>query len=178
MQIRRVHLAGLSLALLFLGGCSVLSFAPARLPGSDAALTAAAETVVAQLTPLPLTQTALVTVTAIPISQPTLPPTATLELKPSATLPLLAAMPVIEVMYYTYCRGGAGDGYPVDAILFPGDSLTVEGKTADGFWWYVPTPKLHRRIPTDHCWIFNGTVSVKGDQANVPVIGTPTPSSG
>jgi hypothetical protein len=148
--------------------------APAAAENSSVAYTQAAQTVVAQLTPLPLTQTAMYTpLPTVPVKTPQ-PPTAAPTTEPTYTLEPIGPLPIIQVTGYNYCREGPGDNYVVDEIVYPGDAFTPQGKNADGSWWYVAAPKQHRKRPAEHCWISNSAVSTSGDPTRVPII-TPTP---
>jgi hypothetical protein len=173
----RRHLSKLFLlvGLFCTGGCSALSMAPASSEKNNLVFTQAAETVVAQLTPLPMTQTAMFT--PVPTLSILVTPTHTPTVAPSLTptLPPIGPLPMIEVTVFTYCREGPGDGYVVDATVFPGDGFTPQGKSADGEWWYVAAPKQHRKRPSDHCWIFGGTTTSTGNLSNVPVVQTQAP---
>jgi hypothetical protein len=158
-------------AMLILGGCSSISEASTASPKNhDAALTEVAKTVVAQLTPPPLTLTARFTPvpTIVFIVTPT--PTQTSFPTPTSTLPPAAPLPVITVKSYSYCRVGPTEQNIVVSIIYQGDSFTPQGISPDGQWWYVAAPKLHRRVPADHCWIYKGITSIKGDVSGIPVI--------
>jgi hypothetical protein len=164
-------------AMLAIGGCSSVTEASTSSVDRSIALTEVAQTVIAQLTPPPLTLTAqytpVPTIAFIVSATPTLTPI------PSATptLPPIGALPVITVNSYSYCRGGPSEQYVVDAIVLAGDAFTPQGISQDGSWWYVAAPKQHRKLPADHCWIYKGITTLSGDVSGLPVVEAPALST-
>jgi hypothetical protein len=160
-------------AMLTMGGCSSVTEASTSSVDKDFALTEAAKTVVAQLTPPPLTLTArytpVPTIAFIVSSTPTLTPI------PSATptLPPVGALPVVTINTYSYCRVGPSEQNQVSAIVLAGDAFTPQGTSKDGQWWYVAAPKQHRKLPADHCWIYKGITTLTGDVSGLPVVEAP-----
>jgi hypothetical protein len=173
MGRRTIAFLLLAVEIVSIGGCSALSMSAGSPEGSSLAFTQAAETVVAQLTPLPLTQTAIFTVVPTIAFIATNTPTPTLAPSPTATLAPIGALPVIVVSTYSYCREGPGNQFVVDATVSQGDAFTPQGKSADGLWWYVATPKQHRKRPSEHCWIASGATTSTGDISAIQVVPTP-----
>jgi hypothetical protein len=173
MGRRTIVLFILAAEILSIGGCSALSMSAAPPADSSLAFTQAAETVVARLTPLPLTQTAIFTVVPTIVFLTTQTPTPTRVPSATPTLAPIGSLPVIEVNGYSYCREGPGDQFVVDAIVYQGDAFTPQGKSADGLWWYVATPKQHRKRPSENCWIASGAVTSRGNVSVIPVVPTP-----
>ena len=158
------------LAVLAIGGCSSLSQASTNAESANTALTQAAQTVIAQVTPPALTLTARFT--PVPTIAFIFSPTPTDTSVPSVTptLPPVGPLPVVTVTVYSYCWGGPSEQTAIDAIILPGDGFTPQGVSHDGKWWYVAAPKQHRKQPADHCWIFKGVTSVSGDVSGLPVV--------
>ncbi|HEX9013080.1 MAG TPA: hypothetical protein VF813_06170, partial [Anaerolineaceae bacterium] len=101
-------------------------------------------------------------------------PTETPVPVPTMTLQPITPLPTLVVSVYTYCWEGPSEQFPIVAIVFPGDTFTPEGKTPTGSWWYVPTPRQHRKLPIDHCWLYSGSTVLTGDPSVLPVVPTPS----
>jgi len=160
-----------------LSACSILGEPASGGKLSDSAIfTQAAETIVAQLTPLPATQTARAT-KPIPTNTPYIPPTETPApvVQPTATaaLPTFQPPPLLRANLSTHCRAGPGVAYDIVGLLVPGEDVSLLGKSDPPGWWYIRNPPQRRRQPLSFCWVWSGSTTASGDVDSVPVVSPP-----
>jgi hypothetical protein len=96
------------------------------------------------------------TLTPSPTAEPTLPPLAT-ECVPSATF-----------AGDGNCRAGPAMGHSVVTVFSAGQTVTVDGLSADGTWWRVLIPGTG-----EHCWVPVAVVSTTCVES-VTVVDGPT----
>ncbi len=152
--------------------------------------TQAVQTLVAQLTPLPPTQTAIATlqVAARNFELFSSPPTATPTpaIIPTLTLEPLPSIPMVKANYSSFCRINPSFTSDLAGELLAGEQSELLGKSNPAGWYLIDNPHQHRRAEVNSCWIVASSVTASGnltlvqsiDQlpASTPV-STPVPSS-
>ena len=98
-------------------------------------------------------------------STPTPSPTPTVPPTPSAT-PQQA--PEARFLQNANCREGPALVYEIVTSLYQGQTARVEGRSAEGTWWWILLPGLQA-----HCWVAGSTVQVSGDTAGVTIYEAP-----
>jgi hypothetical protein len=68
----------------------------------------------------------------------------------------------------TYCLRGPSIEYEVVTYIKKGVSLIIEGRNADGTWFWVRPPNSNL-----HCWVWSGLLKTIGDPNKAPVIEAP-----
>ncbi|OGO09454.1 MAG: hypothetical protein A2Z66_00020 [Chloroflexi bacterium RBG_13_66_10] len=58
--------------------------------------------------------------------------------------------------------------YEIVTSLYQGQTARVEGRSAEGTWWWILLPGLQA-----HCWVAGSTVQVSGDTAGVTIYEAP-----
>jgi hypothetical protein len=93
------------------------------------------------------------------------PPPQRLPL-PSITtdVPCLPCIPVIQVP--ANCRQGPGTAYAVVNSALPGEEVLVNGKNAEGTWWFS-------QLKNDKCWISDVAGTPQGDLDLLSVVPAP-----
>jgi hypothetical protein len=170
----------LLIAGCYLPGAEMIS-APTQAPvNANAIYTAAAQTLVAQLTInapplLAATSTAPGTPVLVPESTnlPTFTPiiftsTATATATPPYTS--TPEYPVITANIDTNCRSGPGPEYKVLGYLLVGQTSRVFGRNSSGTWWNIENPSK----PGSTCWVWGGSTTISGSTVFIPVF-TPPP---
>lgn len=105
------------------------------------------------------TDTALPAAATLPPIPPTLAPTATPTV-PQVT-PISAAV---------NCRSGPGMQYAVDDTLNVGQIAQIQGRSSDGFWWYISDPNN----PGSFCWVGTAVVTASGNLTGIAIVQPPT----
>ena len=164
------------------------------LQNTDLISTAAAQTVIADLTeaaplatlsatlpPAPTftlePPTATSTQTQTAIFTPTQTPTATFTptLTSTVTLTPTPPIPQISVSVPTNCRNGPGLVYDWEGALLVGKVAQVYGRNALGNYWYIRNPDSSNGF----CWVWGQYATLVGNIASLPVYTpppTPTPT--
>lgn len=169
-------------ALMF-SACDLLgttAIGPTQVP-ADVIYTAAAQTLVAQLTMN--APPAIPPTSAPPTEQPiVVPPTLvpsptdtpvifTATLIPTFTPPFTAtsSFPTIVANIDTNCRKGPGPQYARVGALVVGQVAEVHGRNSAGTWWFI-------RLPNDvYCWVWGESTQVSGSSGSLPVLTPPPP---
>lgn len=183
---RRVQISILTLLL------ATLACAIPGLPDSNAVSTAAAETVVADLTknaqpfftftPAP-TDTLTLTPTLIrptqrPVTETFTPiPTntgATATEAPTFTLTVTPGPIDVEISVSrpTNCRTGPGKAYEIAGTLLVGETAKVIARDPNGEYWYIPNPDPG----VEFCWVWGEYATLTGNALLVPAF-TPPPTA-
>lgn len=127
---------------------------------------------VTPLAPTPLgAQTLAGPATFTSVPSATLPPGATAA--PSAT----SCAAIVTANLNANIRKGPGTVYDAIGALLTGQSAPVDGRNAEGNWWYIVFPAG----PGGHGWISNSTVTptcIPGSVAVIAAPPTPLPASG
>ncbi len=129
---------------------------------------------ITQATPTlsPPTATSTATETPLPTATPT--PTDTPTLMPTPTPIIAGQVLVIDPVNVRATPAENGERW---GGLFPGESIDVLAKSADGKWWQIP----YQDAPTGNGWIMAEFVEFHGDEKKVPIFGvsipTPTPQT-
>jgi hypothetical protein len=159
-----------ALLLLISLACNLPGATATALPEDNlgAAFTAAAKTVSASLTGIPLSRTN----TPMPESA-----TATLTLTPIPfpTNGGTAIVPMISVSEPTNCRIGPGKVYDYVSALLVGKTAEVVARDPTGNYWYIRNPEN----PSGFCWLWGEYATVTGNTSTLPVFTpppTPTPA--
>ncbi len=139
-----------------LGPQSSSGTATPTLSGMDQVSTMVAQTLQA------LTQEAL---TAAPTSTPLPSATAT-----STNTPL---PPTLSVSVATNCYAGPSTNYGFVITIYPGVTVTVEGKDTADNYWIIDVPNY----PGTVCWLSGQYARVSGDTNSVPAPATPVVSN-
>lgn len=151
-------------------------------PDADPIRTAAAQTVIANLTQTTAGATAPVEAgepSATPIIE-TITPTWTASPSPTITLtatPLYtptALIPQISVSVDTNCRVGPGRVYPRVGALLVGEVADVYGRDPTGRYWYI-----RNLDAAGYCWVWGEYAALTGPYLYLPVFTpppTPTPT--
>jgi len=154
-----IHLAILVLWLAVLS-CNLPTVATAtQPPASNNAELIATITALASQGQIPPTST-FTPIPGVPTFTPTLPPTACVA---SVTAPTNVNV-----------RSGPGTVYDTVGALPAGGSANVEGKNAEGTWWYIA-------FPSGHGWVSASVVTAACIPTTLAVIAappTPLPASG
>lgn len=127
----------------------------AQLPLQDRVATSVAQTMQA------LTQTAQ---SATPANTPL--PTAT------ATATTAAVPATLSVSVATNCYAGPRTNYGFVITIYPGTTVTLEGKDTGDNYWIIDVPGY----PGTLCWLSGQNASVTGDIGSLPSPATPVPS--
>lgn len=164
------------LLLLFLCAGFACSIPSVAMPGADPIRTAAAQTVIANLTQAvtdsPQPSATLITETATPTVTASFTPTVTFTVTPfySPT----ALIPQITVSVDTNCRVGPGRVYPRVGALLVGEIADVYGRDPTGRYWYIRNPDA-----AGYCWVWGEYAALTGPYLYLPVFTpppTPTPT--
>jgi hypothetical protein len=170
----------LLIAACYLPGAEMIA-APTQAPvNANAIYTAAAQTLVVQLTinappVLAPTSTAPGTPVLMPESTnlPTFTPiifTATATATATPPYTSTPEFPMITASVDTNCRSGPGPEYKVLGYLLVGQTSRVFGRNSSGTWWNIENPSK----PGYTCWVWGGSTDVSGSTAQLPVF-TPPP---
>jgi uncharacterized protein YraI len=105
--------------------------------------------------------------------------TAIASAPPAATLPASATAcpPVVTANSSVNVRSGPGTVYDIIGALSTGGTTTVNGKSADGAWWYITFPSG----PGGYGWVSASVVTTTCITASLAVVAappTPLPASG
>lgn len=183
MSLRRLHVSILTLLLASLA-CAIPG-----LPDPNAVSTAAAETVVADLT---MNAKAFVTFTPAPTETMTLTPTLIRPTARPATetftpFPTITGTPATEtptvtltftsapldveisVSRPTNCRTGPGKAYEIAGTLMVDETADVLGQDPTGDYWYIPNPDPG----VEFCWVWGEYATFTGNSLLVPVFTPP-----
>jgi hypothetical protein len=79
--------------------------------------------------------------------------------EPAAVTP--SGTPFARVIQDARCRSGPGVFYPLVTFLAQGDSFPIQGRNAEGTWWWID------RLDGD-CWLADSVVETQGDTRSVP----------
>lgn len=166
------------LLLLFAGfSCAIPDV---TMPGNDPVRTAAAQTVIANLTQ-GVSETGA---TSQPVMTPTveiISPTWTASLTSTITLtatPVFTQTPLIPritVSVDTNCRVGPGRVYPRVGALLVGEVAEVYGRDPTGEYWYIRNPD----DANGYCWVWGEYAVLTGPYLYLPILTpppTPTPT--
>jgi len=76
--------------------------------------------------------------------------------------------PTATLLQNAYCLRGPGEGYDNLTILSQGVQVPIDGRNADGTWWWV-------RIPNSqfHCWVGGSMVQTSGNVNGLPIAEAP-----
>lgn len=132
-----------------------------------AAATFAIQTLVVQA----VQQTLAAAQSDTPLPTPTITFTPTLSLTPSLTYTLTVEFPMVTVSSITNCRSGPGRSFDLIAVLQPGESTQVVGRTTVANYWFVRSPEN----PVEFCWLWGQYATVTGDWTSLPIV-TPPPT--
>ena len=102
---------------------------------------------------------------ATPANTP--PPSAT------ATPTNTSLPPALSVSVATNCYAGSSTNYGFVITIYPGITVTVEGKDPEDNYWIVDVPNY----PGTICWLSGQYASVTGDTGNLPAPATPVVSN-
>jgi uncharacterized protein YraI len=167
MSRNRIALSLLTLVLAVMStSCNLPSAAPTE-PGNQAPgnqLTVTPTTSLLQETSVTFTPVAT-------LAQAT--GTATATFTPTAT----PCNPTVVANTPVNVRSGPGTVYDIVGALLQGGSANVEGKNAEGTWWYI----AYTGGPGNHGWVAGSVVTASCIPATVAVIAappTPLPPSG
>ncbi|MBL8092201.1 MAG: hypothetical protein JNJ43_17850 [Anaerolineales bacterium] len=154
---------------------------PVNIPDSNAISTAAAQTVIAELTqsvtqavPQENTSTATPTFTST-FEAPTITLTPTETVTPSPIPTATSFVTLISVSVPTNCRIGPGRVYPRQGALLVGETAEVFGRDPTNQYWYIRNPNK----PNDYCWVWGEYATLTGPFAFLPIFTpppTPTPT--
>ena len=143
MNARRI--AWLLLAASLISACASPPAAPTPEPPTEAPAPAALAPTAVILQP---------TATLIPL------PTAAPVLAPLACSPEVTANTIVNV------RNGPGMIYSIIGSLAQGATSRVDGKIADGSWWYILLPS----VPGGHGWVAGSVTTTNCMTPSLPVI--------
>ncbi len=150
------------------------------MPDAGAISTAAAQTVLADLTQKamqasPTLEPPTLALTETPTETPTetLTPTQTL----TATLAFTSSpfITLISVSTPTNCRNGPGKVYGMEGALLVGEFAEVYGRDPTNNYWYIRNPDSG----PEYCWVWGKYATLTGPAALLPVFTpppTPTPT--
>lgn len=177
MRQRSDHL--LLFLLLFCAGLAC-SIPEVLIPEADAIRTAAAETVIANLTqsiPEGMSSPPPALTSTVEIVSPTFTAsfTPTITLSPTPTYTPTALIPQITVSVDTNCRVGPGRVYPRVGALLIGEIADVYGRDPTNRYWYIRNPDSI----DGYCWVWGEYATLTGPYLIVPVFTpppTPTPT--
>ena len=153
-------------------------------PDTGAISTAAAQTVIADLTRNAPQATLSATIEATSTSTftpepPTFTPTETLTLTPTLTatpsLTFTPLVPLISVSVPTNCRNGPGKVYDMVGALLVGVTAEVYGRDPTNNYWYIRNTDWG----AEYCWIWGEYATLTGPFLLLPVFTpppTPTPT--
>jgi hypothetical protein len=159
------------LMVVLISGAAACALPGMAVPDTRAALTSAAQTVIAAIeltqralpaTPLPPTA-AFTSVSTAPI------PTQTATATPGVTVIPLGAQ--ISVSVPTNCRSGPGKVYERVGALLVGPTVPVYGRDPTGMYWYIQNPDS----AGDFCWVWGEYATLSGTTSLLPVY-TPPPT--
>ncbi len=92
-------------------------------------------------------------------------PVSTITFTPTSSAPMATAFQDAN------CRFGPGQAYNIIDALLNGESASIVGRNAETTWWVIQTKS------GGTCWIWDGTVTLSGDTAGVPIMtAPPTPT--
>jgi hypothetical protein len=164
---RRQILSSVMVLCLVVVSCTLPSFASNNAPTPDIN-----QAIAQTMTALALTQPLSPTLTFTPIPGVTEPPTATLI---SSATPCAAAITTSSSVNVRFGPGMVYD--PPVGSLPAGATANVDGKSADGTWWYIVFPAG----PGGHAWVSGSVVAASCIPTTLAVITappTPLPASG
>lgn len=102
-----------------------------------------------------------------PSETATLPPT----LGPTATITPTYSVPILRLLENTNCRNGPGTDYQIVHTYLVWKELEIIGAYPQQNYWLVKSPES----PTGECWLWGGSVEIKGSYWSVPSV-TPPPT--
>jgi hypothetical protein len=152
----------------------ILSLIACNFPGSGEQIsppgdvqTAAALTVEALLL-TPASPAASTEQAVLPILSATASPTA----GPTATITPTYSVPMLRLLENTNCRSGPGTDYQIVYTYLVWKELEIIGAYPQENFWLVKSPES----PTGECWLWGGSVEIKGSYWSVPSV-TPPPTA-
>ncbi len=96
-------------------------------------------------------------------------PTST-SIPPNATIPATPGVPqVTPNATAVNCRSGPGTAYSVDDVINVGQAAQIQGRSADGAWWYVQDPNN----PGILCWVAASVVTAAGNLSGIAILTPP-----
>jgi len=90
---------------------------------------------------------------------PLIPPGAIPEAPSTPVTP--SGTPLARVIQDARCRSGPGVVYPLVTFLSQGQSFPIQGRNAEGTWWWIDRPE-------GDCWLAENVVETEGDTGSVP----------
>jgi hypothetical protein len=93
-------------------------------------------------------------------------PSLPLPINPEEIIPLSA--PMASFTKNANCRRGPGTAYRVVTSLLKGQEVQLEGRNAEGSWWWALLPES-----TGQCWVADTVVAVDGPVLELPVVAAP-----
>jgi CSLREA domain-containing protein len=79
-----------------------------------------------------------------------------------------SSSPIATLKNDANCRKGPGTGYSVVTMLPRGGTYPIDGRNAEGGWWWVRLPGQ-----LGHCWVAGQNVEGSGDTGGIPVVEAP-----
>jgi hypothetical protein len=155
----RMGTLSIILSALFLLGCGAVGLVapPTTAPSSPPVIVVITGTSAFTSTPAPAA-----TITLTPA------PTDTLTNTPSPT----PSVPSFTLIKNAFCRKGPDVSWPDVTGIVLGETVTIQGVSEDGFWYFVYLPRYKVK-----CWVAAPTGLASGDLTGVPVMeGPPTPT--
>lgn len=78
------------------------------------------------------------------------------------------AIPIAMARLDLNCRLGPSPDYPIEDAFYAGEQAPIEGRSADGHWWLITSPRRGAR-----CWVWGEEVDVEGDTSEIEVVEPP-----
>lgn len=178
MLYSRRYIYKLILFSVIVLGCSIPTF---TIQNPSAISTAAAQTVLAELTQSLVVSDVLPTSVDVTLTSTLVSPTYTSTLLPTQTLsatPFFTAtalIPQISVSVPTNCRNGPGKVYQMEGALLVGEVAQIFGRESTSKYWYIQNPDSS----SGYCWVWGEYATITGNVAFLPVYTpppTPTPT--
>ena len=110
-----------------------------------------------------------VTVGRVVAQPPTSSPTATITATPTATLTPTPSAPSATGLQNTNCHNGPSGSFKNSGTLFTGQTVIIEGISADKSWIWVRHPNFDK----GDCWLYLPLVQVNGSLDGLPVVKGP-----
>lgn len=66
------------------------------------------------------------------------------------------------------CRLGPSPDYPIEDAFYAGEQAPIEGRSADGNWWLITSPRRGT-----HCWVWEEQTDVEGDTSGIEIVEPP-----
>jgi uncharacterized protein YraI len=157
----------------------ILSSLACMLPGlsianPNAISTAAAQTVIVQLTVYAPSPIFVGTFTPGPTLTPWPTLTATATPLPIVFPTFTPSYPFVSVSIPANCRSGPGTVYAIVGYFMVGETAQVYGRGASGLYWYIRNPDNS----SSFCWISGKYAALSGNLSTIPIYTAwPTPTS-